>query len=269
MQISFPPSARATNISTKSSSPSPPTHRPTRTKQRDLEEQLYAALVRSPLNPSNSFLPRDDLQSILNKDSIKQFLGSRSEHHPTRVLQICDYICGTGALKIFAILLLINKSESIYDFFLEDVHDEDLPFTRRRQGGGRFHLSLKRSDSDHPLKSSENWEALHIDLFDEYQWRVLTPCFHYDSGSIPLFYHLNERTVLPWMESSLVAEGGFARIFRVRIHPAHHNFHHISVRSFKPLLNAVTLTFNSLPVSSQLKKPGTESCKSSETSSKH
>ncbi len=151
---------------------------------------------------------------------------------------ICDYIFGTQSTlrvpntvqKVFAILLLTDKADSIVDFMTDGLYDKDLPLIREDESGADFKLT-RMPDKDGPqLTCFKTWTRRQIRDFDRYQWSLLSPSFSQGDDGKLLFYALHDRVILPWTEDTLTNGGGYSIIRRVKIHHAHHNFNTISVR---------------------------------------
>jgi len=134
--------------------------------------------------------------------------------------------------KIFALLVLVEKSSSICLFLQENLSDLDLPLATVRNGG--FIELRRRSVSGRPssevLNCFSQWSPVRRKEFEEYQWTMLAPFFNQGQYSNVSHYVLKNQHILPFVftenEEDDNAEflGGFGRVFMVRIHPEHHNF---------------------------------------------
>ncbi|KAM0413588.1 hypothetical protein ACHAPT_013634 [Fusarium lateritium] len=206
----------------------------TRSKE-SLDSRLTNALIVSPDDRTKYFLPRDVLDTILDRESILEFLKTPSFDDDVNIVGLCDYICGTEvtssadspvrtARKIFAVLILIKKPLIITEFARDGVYDDDLPLMRASEHGAKFGLA-RRNEILRPLTCFSDWPARDIRLFDEYQWYMLAPSFTLQKDGKPLFYGLHDRIIMPWTEYEAAHEGGTAVIYKATIHPAHHNFH--------------------------------------------
>jgi hypothetical protein len=216
----------------------------------DIQQALRAAQVKTG-KENKHFLPRDALDRILTPGCVSRDLAKlKDPHHHHKPLiprerlswytaQVCTKFqapsqsTSASRIKIFAILALIEKIGSIVDFIHGGISDTDLPFilTDDHESGS---LRLYRKDTSGngriPIVAFEEpvrWPAYLLQVFDEWQWKVLVPYFHFSTAEKPRVreYHLEKNTILPFIEedSSERKRGGFGDVWRVKIHPAHHN----------------------------------------------
>ena len=137
--------------------------------------------------------------------------------------------------RIFALLVLVKKTLAITDFMAAGVNDSDLPLEQVRRLDARklFDLS-RRSEPDKPLrKLFGEWDDGDMELFWERQWTVISPFLALRAERYKVWhYRLKPRVVLPFCQCSTHPVGattdpvhsGFSHVFRVAIHPWHHNF---------------------------------------------
>jgi len=215
--------------------------------QHELNCKLFAALQRTRDIRDKGFLPKAQLDSLVNPDSVfLELLKSLSQTLSNQQIKECaDAVCAETEIvlssgkkviksfrKIFALLVLVEKSSSIYLFLQENVSDLDLPLATVRNGG-LFELR-RRDASDGPSSESLNcfnsWSPVRMKEFEEYQWTMLAPFFTQSEYNNVAHYVLKDQHILPFVftedEEDDNAEylGGFGRVFMVRIHPEHHNF---------------------------------------------
>lgn len=135
---------------------------------------------------------------------------------------------GKSYRKIFTILALIEKADTIPEFLREGVHDGDLPLMKLEKDGkpGIFKLGRKSQEGKaaYPLRCFKTFSRINFLNFEDYQWAVLAPIFDRPHKNDVNYYDLDDPVILPFMEEEEVSEGGFGRISRVKIHPDHHNF---------------------------------------------
>ncbi|KAK4104406.1 kinase-like protein [Parathielavia hyrcaniae] len=175
--------------------------------------------VISGSNPHRpGFLPRGQLQRLVNKDSVRkelvkcdasllsrlQALGQTSHEPPEKLaLKICpignpswpayrdSYVAQQHQAsrekrfqKIMAILLLIERPSRIRKFVKEGVCDADLPLvwseaTANTKPFKRWELR-RRKDPDTHLHCFDTWRQVTLRKFEERQWAVLAPFFARD-----------------------------------------------------------------------------------------
>ena len=112
---------------------------------------------------------------------------------------------------IFAILLFIGRPRKIWSFVDEQISDADLPLAPN-EGILRLRRRCLRRSRDR-------------NNFLVCQWKVLAPFLRGLDDS--MYSHLKEPKdrILPftsWEDKGL--GGGFGRVYKVKIHSAHHNF---------------------------------------------
>jgi hypothetical protein len=143
--------------------------------------------------------------------------------------------------KIFVILVLIEKTPAIIKFLDKGVNDSDLPLEKveRKHERGAYDLRLSRNPNKRLKCFSKQWNQLHIRNFEEFQWTTLSPFFGKGGHKQVKHYPLQDQVILPFIEvetrkdristyRALEFEGGFGRVFKVDIHPDHHNFESVS-----------------------------------------
>lgn len=203
-----------------------------------LDAFFQDSLVPSSMDQTKYFLPRNKLTQALNFESVQSYLRTILLDTSEDLDELTKYICGSsssnsGAKKLFATLILIQKPQIIVEFRLENLSDEDLPFKRSSMSGAHFHL-IRRGTEDSPINLFRNWSRVDIQLFDDCQWYTLSPTFSFSDDGKALFYKFHNRTILPFTEYESEAQGGYSTIHKARIHPAHHDFQSITVRDRLP-----------------------------------
>src|SRR5207248_2968138 len=83
------------------------------------------------------------------------------------------------------------------------------------------------------LECFEDWTQSSINAFEEWQWTTVSPFFHKGARKDVQHFPLPDSVMLPFTADSrrdkqsqfrTEIEGGYGRVFKVRIHPDHHNF---------------------------------------------
>lgn len=222
-----------------------------------LHDELFSALI-STHQEKRGFFAKDNLSKILTEERVRQELASHFEDSLTEdnlanyAKTICQHtvipLGGTDCdgqlktrsfIKIFAILIIIQKTKAIVKLMEEDVNDSDLPLIKvpRANEPKLFDLRV-RSKPSKVLKCFQmkwNWNQLNIRNFEEWQWATLPLVFARSTGIRKVtHYSLQEQRILPFTKDSsqykphysgkTELEGGFASVFKVGIHPEHHNF---------------------------------------------
>jgi hypothetical protein len=218
-------------------------------------ESIRAALRESQTTAKGKFLPLDALNRIVTRERVFQEL-SHHEVRPSDELdsltdKIWDIVTSPSSLKlrkekttrrrIFAILGLMEKFGEIVAFVDNDLYDSDLPFVLS-EGVRPGLLNLYRKDKDgsqNPIKLFEKWKAHELESFNSYQWQLTAPYFRLSTETKRKVRHYNLKEnsiILPFIEDDEVrqgngrSEGGYGDVWRVKIHPAHHNCCEDSVR---------------------------------------
>jgi hypothetical protein len=210
--------------------------------REDLGESIRAAFQRSAVREGKFFLPIDALERIVSKKRIRQELARLN---PERLPEQLDNLTAqiwevnptsrskasskkTTRRKLFAILALIEKLDQIVEFIKEGLYDIDLPFvlsTGSRKGLRQ--LDRKGEDGElHPISLFADWKTIELEYFNNSQWELLAPYFHLSTKKDPkiLHYNLENETIMPFTEDHEVKHtGGYGDVWKVKIHPAHHN----------------------------------------------
>jgi hypothetical protein len=153
------------------------------------------------------YIPIDELRSIVNLASIRTLLPSIAKGvHCDRFDDLAQEICGKDQKparsfrKVLAILILIEKADSILDFVRAGITDARLPL--QRLGDNRACVKLRLSDHDKPdpIPLFEKWGPKQIEEFENRQWETLAPYFSIgakEDDPVPR-YELTSRHPLPF-----------------------------------------------------------------------
>jgi hypothetical protein len=209
-----------------------------------LGESIRAAQQLSQSREKLKFLPNNALDRIITKQRV---LRELSHHKVAAPRDNLDFLTGeiwevspsslksqkeTTRRRIFAILGLMEKIEEIMGFIDEGLYDSDLPFILSE--GSRPGLLQLRRKGKHgrPIQLFDKWKPHELESFNNYQWQLTAPYFRLSTDTDRKVQHYNleeSSTILPFIEDDEVrrgtgrAEGGFGDVWRVKIHPAHHN----------------------------------------------
>lgn len=145
--------------------------------------------------------------------------------------RLAETICGDISYKkIFALLVLVDKLPHIGDFIRENVSDSTLPLCKvPRPGSNLFGLARRQTPSE-PLNCFSSWGSISIRIFEEWQWTTLAPTFEKGQRGDVKHIVLGHQHPLPFTEDSRldsdvrIQQGGHSTVFKVEIHPDHHDF---------------------------------------------
>ena len=219
---------------------------------RPLEDQLREALqTHAGPGASAMFLPVKQLQRLMTIDNVLKELSECPKLNRDNIEQYAQEICGISSAeqkdsmdnihkgtvkKIFAILVLMGRVKTIPEFLETELTDADLPFGKYGESKGKF--DLRRKTEDYPLKCFKSWKQDHIDRFYNWQWSMISPFFSRGPEEKVQFYNFEDGTILPWVFDSRTSNdnqdpvevpGGYSVVWKVKIHPEHHDFHRICV----------------------------------------
>lgn len=221
-----------------------------------LQDQLIDALHETPGYPEKKgFFPRDLLASLVDEECVVDELRMvfKNVLDDNTIQYYARKICGISSArndgeipqlykKIFVTLVLCEKTSTILKFLAEIVTDDDLPLTkvrRPKKSSGIFDLG-RRSKPKVPLNCFQDWSIIAIRSFEEWQWTTISPFFARSRGRKNVkHFPLQDQVILPFISDSrrdpdayerLEFEGGFSQVFKVDIHPEHHDFHDSHVR---------------------------------------
>ncbi|KAN0102709.1 kinase-like protein [Hyaloscypha variabilis] len=213
------------------------------TEEQDLGLAIRASFEVSAEKERKEFLPLDALNNIVTSNRVRRELEKLDIIPSTKLKQLTDKIwkvsspsssTKTTRRKILAILALIKKVEKIVDFIEEDLYDSDLPFILSHGTiPGSRQLNRKGKDrKPEAIQLFNKWEVHELESFEHNQWHLLAPYFHLSTKEDPkvLHYNLDIRIILPFTEDNEVKHegGGFGDVWKVTMHPAHHNYCHDS-----------------------------------------
>jgi hypothetical protein len=220
----------------------------------DLHARLHSKLYHTHEEKS-PFLPRGQLELLLNEESVFKELCSAITDMSEKTLKIyAKKICQDqpSYRKIFAILVLVEMASKIIQIVdCEVISDSDLPLTKKSNGNpGSFVLRRRSNESQH-LECFRGWSRNNIWQFELWQWSMLAPFFaRGDKINDVKHYQLRNRIIFPYTKDSRrnsktqgrgEHEGGYASVFRVEIHPDHHDFNKPKV--LPSLLEALKLVY--------------------------
>lgn len=216
-------------------------------KPEPLDELLRRHFVTrggSTSGTRQEWIPISSLFQLVNESQVyheltEAFVADPPRFRDTQIseyaLKICqfresdDHDGKTSHRKILAILALMDRVVDAPFFVDSGFSDRDLPVEHVRNFG-RLGFRTCGVGRQKILKAPGHWRPHNLDSFINYQEHVMAPFFELDSDSVT-FYNLRERSVLPFIEdesSQRRRYGYHGTVYRVKIHPDHHNGHEVS-----------------------------------------
>ena len=225
----------------------------------DLEAALIDALYKKPSKRAGDpeeFLPFDELEKIISRENVRkelQRLGMEGDldakarsiwdmhaclsprrENEMRRSSTCQR---TTRRKIFAILLRLSSARYIDDFIDAGLFDRDLPFTFEFNASNKVHKARVTTECNgvttpvhvFDMRDREVWSRLVLDGFARLQWQFLAPFFNIRGTSLgkPVYHVLDDKEILPFIDDNeddpASTRYGNAKVWSVRIHPAHHD----------------------------------------------
>ncbi|KAJ9156221.1 Protein kinase [Pleurostoma richardsiae] len=197
--------------------------------QVPLKEQLSAVLC--PGDRGRLFVPDDALHQIVTDEALQAQVRLITSSNQTGASITSDD--AVKFRKIFAVLTLIDQADKLPSFLAEGIQDADLALVKVHQPrDGQRTFDLRRKNApDVPLASFQGWTQSQLEQFDKSQWLFLSPVFSSVSQKKAKPLPLEDKVILPFTESTENAKkdhyrGGNSEVFRVKLHPAHHDFAH-------------------------------------------
>ncbi|KAF5571871.1 serine threonine kinase [Fusarium pseudoanthophilum] len=144
-------------------------------------------------------------------------------------------------LRIFAILVMIEKEGEVHRFLQHRACDGDLPFTLDIRKNAVF----RKAGDGEPLGCFRGFRPYQLESFDMLQWRFTTPFFHAPTDNNRIFYHdFHRRTILPWCRldesevgleklSRHITQGAYATIKPIVIDKSSHDFNKVVLQGVK------------------------------------
>ena len=200
------------------------------------------------------FVPRQQQVRIMNESWVAEELSRveksfrkriqfwNSMLHPRRIEEDASAICaslarhpdlmgnheqrGKSFRKVFATLLLIDRPGTIRKFIDEGVCDADLPL-RKLEAPGKNAKTFSLCRKGAPgvsLSCFEGWKRTTLVQFERYQWKLLAPFFSRGEEDKAKHYNFQDEVILPFTYQKHIHGGVHGEVFKVQIHPEHHDF---------------------------------------------
>ncbi|CAH0033254.1 unnamed protein product [Clonostachys rhizophaga] len=175
------------------------------------------------------YLPFDAFEAIFTPDIINSLLKEvfhekTSEERARYLNDIVSIDTQKSRRRIAALLTFTNHFDRILQFVDEKIVDQHFPLTRRRH-----HKTVRLNNGVENMTLFKNWDTEEIDLLLLYQDKFFVPFFDLRPGSI-CSYDLGKSTRLPWLTCKMKKSTNNSRVYKVEIHPGHHNFNPVKKR---------------------------------------
>lgn len=214
--------------------------------QIPLQNRLLSILRKIPgHDEKKGFFPENELTALMSEEYVRQELELCFEDWASHKIEdLAKAICTrtpsprgsrAGFKRIFAILVLCEKPHDIVRFLEENVSDADLPLHKSASPEELPNFfKLVRKGQSNALKSFRKWSYTAIWRFEEWQWTTIAPFFKLGSRKDVKHLQLQDQAALPFTQDSrfvldkpayekLEFEGGYSNVFKIDIHPDHHN----------------------------------------------
>ncbi|KAF2468617.1 kinase-like protein [Lindgomyces ingoldianus] len=156
---------------------------------------ILCRILRRKTWNSREFFPERPLKDIIYIDTVLATLNSKGFHLPRTVYNKACHIMH-HYIKVFAILVLVDKPEEIEAFFEEQKYDIRMPFTET------------------PLAKVS---PMSEEQFLAWQYEFTAPCF----GPNPQHYRISSNTILPFIVNEPIASGAFGNVYKIGLDSEH------------------------------------------------
>lgn len=184
------------------------------TIRQKLRHRLEPSRARTQDN-DDQFLPRNALREILTDNTIQLLLKQENE---TSSIPLTDITGNKMRIKIFAILLLIEKTAYLGHIIRQGVSDDDLPL---RPG--------------QLLKTCLGSEESVVEFFRYKQFTVDVPTWDFSAHNIQEKQY-DPDIKLPFLTKSEISRGGQGIVWKVKIHCDHYKTRTQSVSWRNPMI---------------------------------
>lgn len=180
-------------------------HKPT-SVFTDAPIQLSDALMKSMVEAwgGSWFLPESRLSAILNKESVfRQLQSNQPNESNDTVRDRAALICSpsVSSRKVFAILVLLEKNESIGSFIDQGVDDGAFPLAPLAGSKSAVPDLRSRSNPDVALTCFKTWSIFQVKLFEQTQKAFLAPVFErQDAEGGVMHFTIRASDVLPFLK---------------------------------------------------------------------
>ncbi|KAK3347282.1 kinase-like domain-containing protein [Lasiosphaeria hispida] len=207
-----------------------------------LSQLLRNHVVKSQKPDSKEFYPLSVLLSVISRERLGRELDRYRRWSPEEVGKMVDLIrppaddVKPGAaqdkahyVRVFALLLLLDKGREIDNFIAEGASDAILPVDISPSKKKLLKFATKGRGE---LGSSDKWPIHEKEFFSACQWQMLPAYFDFDDRGEP--HRLDDGIILPFIEAGSDGEmrngntsekiGAYGTVTCVKIHPDSHKF---------------------------------------------
>lgn len=134
-----------------------------------------------------------------------------------------------GYLRIFAILALLGRLDSLPRFLEAKLNDADLLNLRVDERINRYRLRLGSGSRGSSGVSMvfRNWRTVELEMFVQHRWSVSPPLFQSTKSGSPPYTILSDESTLPWTHAADergTSYGGFGVVHKVNLDPLSYCF---------------------------------------------
>ena len=173
------------------------------------------------------------LRHILTTQRVRHEL--RKPEYMLKDLQVEEYVVrihpslassfSTAYIKIFALLVLLDRVPDIKHFMNEQIDDQVLPIGINGDGVYPLRQPARR------LQCFDTWKPSEQEHFEQYQWMIDTPYFHSSQGHPLTELILQKSTRKPWRrvrrKDADRSDGAYGTVIQVEIHPTAHSYEQV------------------------------------------
>ena len=230
-----------------------------------LRQSIYSSRIHSACGAEKWFIPQATLEVLMDPNSsmslVLDELAWRPDNAKLRFLN--DIMMGTSTRhekdnriyrKIFAVLLLMHKHESIKRFVDEKVDDSHLPFKRVETKSGDFTLAPcdnHDTKDESYLHVFDSWTKEEKNDFIRLQWEMIPVFFRKGGKGVPHF-KLRTGDILPYVYSrssqdvegydQKYLKGGFGHVSIYKLHSLQQDIDRYTVSwAFQPRILAIRI----------------------------
>jgi hypothetical protein len=199
------------------------------------DESLRAAYEYSMHEHSNpeeaeEFLPLDKLLASFDETNIRRILRCAFPNQSDNIENMASALYNKNHSQsrrmILAVLVLIRKVVYIKDFIERDIRDIHLPLRcyKNKDKKSRNSVCFQKRNDPEVFRLPKKWSGSDLDSFIDTQYRVLSPFFDMPPDDVHFYKIEDSNIILPFLEWEKKTSGGYGTVWKVKIHPAHHNF---------------------------------------------
>jgi hypothetical protein len=195
----------------------------------ELERELWSRCVAWPKGNDTWFLPKDSFNSLITERSINRELCGHHKPDSSSEILLAARRHHNIASNLFALLALVDKATFIIGFVDGDrLSDLNLPFVRSLGTGSALDIKLHSVlQEEKVINALQSWSSRDMRQLNSIQWTVLVPFFDIDNLRLPNITY-PDNTIFPFEDDQVKnarnPSGAHGTIWKVRIHPANHNF---------------------------------------------